>query len=105
MLYTEPGGSNAASLLAQHNDPFPSIYAHRHSLPFLSIIEDNNKHISDKEMEPTNQINNNKHNQSINKENKHMLETPLNTTEHMDQHIPFDNLSPSSKELLSWHHR
>jgi hypothetical protein len=57
MLYTEPGGSNTASLLAQHNDPFPSLYAHRHALPFPSIIEDNN--INDKETEPTNQSNNN----------------------------------------------
>eukprot|EP00957_Ditylum_brightwellii_P190094 14471771-Ditylum_brightwellii.AAC.1 len=42
MLYTEPGGSTAASMLTQHKDPFPSMYANRHALPFSSLLEEDN---------------------------------------------------------------
>jgi hypothetical protein len=40
-LYTTPGGSNAAAFLAQNMDPFPSLYANRHSLPFATPYSDN----------------------------------------------------------------
>eukprot|EP00957_Ditylum_brightwellii_P085614 6512991-Ditylum_brightwellii.AAC.1 len=56
MIYTEPGGSTAASMLAQNKDPFPSLYVSRHALPFPSLLEEDNTPSQEDRMEPTNTI-------------------------------------------------
>ena len=76
VLYITPGGTNASSYLAKSMEPFPSLYANRHSLLFATPHSDNQS-ISD-ELIPYLDHHYETDHQPINKRTKHTHSHEIN---------------------------
>ena len=129
VLYTTPGGTNAAAFLAQNIDPFPTLYANKHALPFATPYHNNTSideelisardednpsdYKSKQNIETTNQNHNDVGISNIQIETNHKSNAKKESSQfnqHKVEHnedtgVTFENLSKSSKDLLTWHHK